>query len=227
MPLPEPEYPREAVHTRTISVNSFARDDGLWDLEAELVDTKSYDFPIRGGKVHQAGSPVHHIHLRITIDDAFTITAAEAAYDAAPYGEFCSAITPAYQDLVGLNLLRQFRQRVRERFGRTAGCTHLTELCWVLPTVAVQTMAGRRRQADAGQEQQKAGEGGQRRPFQLDGCHALRVDGPVVKAHYAPWYEDPASRPASARDDAPASAGLPAAGQDPGSGMAGAPGHED
>ena len=178
MPLSEPAYPRRPIHTRSIRVASYARDDGLWDIEAELVDTKTYDFPLRSGELHPAGKPVHDMHLRVTIDDEFNITAAEAAYDAAPYGEFCSAIAPAYDQLVGLNLLKQFRVRVRERLGRTAGCTHLTELTNVLPTVAVQTMADRRRRA--------ADEG--ERPFQLDGCHALRLDGPVVRMHYSPWY---------------------------------------
>ncbi|MGB3275202.1 MAG: DUF2889 domain-containing protein [Castellaniella sp.] len=190
MPLSDPACPRRPVHTRSIRVDSYARDDGLWDLEAELVDTKTYDFPVRGGGVHPAGAPVHHMCLRITIDDQFTITAAEAAYEAAPYGEFCSAIAPEYGDLVGLNLLKQFRQRVRERFGRTAGCTHVTELTNVLPTVAVQTMADRRRKADTGD-----------RPFQLDGCHALRLDGPVVRMHYSPWYVPAEASETEAKSD--------------------------
>ena len=48
------------------------------------------------------------------------VLAAEAAYDAAPYGPGCSAIEPSYDGLVGLNLLRGFRQRVKERFSREA-----------------------------------------------------------------------------------------------------------
>ncbi|WP_322999745.1 DUF2889 domain-containing protein [Castellaniella sp.] len=182
MPLSAPASPRQPLHTRSIRVQSYAREDGLWDLDAELVDTKAYDFPVQGGRTHEAGAPVHHMHLRVTIDDQFTITDAQVAYDAAPYGEFCSAIAPDYRHLIGLNLLKQFRKHVRERFGRTAGCTHVTELTNVLPTAAVQTMAGRRRENPDGQ-----------RPFQLDGCHALRVDGPVVREHYAPWYVSPDS----------------------------------
>lgn len=183
MPLPAPASPRQPVHTRSIRVQTYLREDGLWDLEAELIDVKSYGFPMHDGRVHPAGEPIHHMHLRVTIDAQFNITDAQVAYDAAPYGEFCSAIAPNYGDLVGLNLLKQFRQRVRERFGRTSGCTHVTELASVLPTVAVQTMAGQRRQNPDGQ-----------RPFQLDGCHALRVDGPVVQKHYAPWYVSPVDR---------------------------------
>src|SRR3546814_4257121 len=76
-----------------------------------------------------------------------------------------------------MNLLRNCRQAGKDRFGRTAGCTHMTELSYVLPTVAVQTMANRRR------KEQEAGQG-QRRPFQLEGCHALRLDGPVAREFY-------------------------------------------
>jgi hypothetical protein len=185
MPLSAPACSRKPIHTRSIRVQSYAREDGLWDIEAQLVDTKSYDFPLRGGELHPAGQPVHDMHLRVTIDDQFTIQDAEVVYDAAPYGDFCSAIAPDYKSLVGMNLLRQFRHQVRERFGRTAGCTHVTELTNVLPTVAIQTMAGRRReQADAG-----------KRPFQLDGCHALRVDGPAVQKYYPAWYVPPGTDP--------------------------------
>jgi hypothetical protein len=184
MPLPPADIAREPLHTRSIRVQSFVREDGQWDLEAELIDVKAYDFPNRDGSLHHAGEPVHHMHLRVTINAEFTITAAVAAYDAAPYGPHCTAIAPDYRDLVGMNLLRNFRQTVKDRYARTAGCTHLTELCYVLPTVAVQTMANKRRE-----EQQRAGR--TKRPFQLEGCHALRLDGAVAKEFYPEWYVAP------------------------------------
>lgn len=187
MPLSPPTAAREKLHTRSITVDAYKRDDGLWDLEAELIDVKTYDFPRNNGSTHEAGKPIHHMHLRVTIDEKFTITAAEAAYDAAPYGEFCASIAPDYRDLVGLNLLRRFRHAVRERFGRAAGCTHLTELAFVLPTVAIQSRAGERRKS----LDQVSISDPKKRPFQIDGCHALRADGPVVKKHYPKWYEAP------------------------------------
>src|SRR5690606_2020473 len=47
MPLPAPEIEREPLHTRTVRVDAYARADGQWDLEAELIDVKHYDFPLR------------------------------------------------------------------------------------------------------------------------------------------------------------------------------------
>jgi len=192
MPLPTPETSRRHLHTRSIRVQSYAREDGLWDLEAELIDVKGYDFKKKGDVLHPAGQPIHHMHLRVTIDDELTIVSAQAAYDAAPYGTECTRIDSAYAGLAGLNLLRDFRRQVKERFARTAGCTHMTELAQVLPTVAIQTMAGRRR-SEAAPE---------RRPFQLGGCHAQRLDGPVVREHYPRWYV-PSRAPASGPEDAP------------------------
>jgi hypothetical protein len=177
------------MHTRSIRVQTYARDDGLWDLDAELIDTKAYDFPRHDG-VFKAGRPIHHMHLRITIDDSFTIVAASAAYDAAPYGEHCTAIEPAYADLVGMNLLKGFRAQVKARFATTAGCTHMTEMSQVLPTVAVQTMANRvREKTDP-----------DKRPFQLDGCHALSTDGAVVLKQYPQWYVGSAKADDAAAD---------------------------
>jgi hypothetical protein len=159
-------------------VQGYSREDGLWDIEAELIDVKAYDFVKHEGDTLRAGQPVHHMHLRITIDAEYTIVAAQAVYDAAPYGEHCTSIEGAYQDLVGMNLVKGFRQQVKTRFGRVAGCTHMSELALVLPTAAVQTMAGRRREnADPSKQ-----------PFQLDGCHALSTDGPVVLRYYPKWY---------------------------------------
>lgn len=183
MPLPPPQVVRELIHTRNIRVQAYARTDGLWDLDAHLTDIKTYDFPLNTGRLHKAGDPVHDILLRITIDEDYNIVGAHAAYDAAPYQGHCSAITTAYQDLVGLNLLKQFRQRVKERFGRAAGCTHLTELSQVLPTAAIQAMVAKRRK-----QQSAESKANPKQPFQLDGCHALRLDGPVAKEHYPLWY---------------------------------------
>lgn len=185
MSLPTANTNRKPLHTRTITVNTFARDDGMFDLEAQLVDVKAYDFTLQSGEMHNSGRPIHHMNMRITIDKEFTIQEAIVDYDAAPYGQNCSSISPAYGKLVGLNLLRNFRNEVKKIFSKVNGCTHMTELTYVLPTVAVQTMAGQNpgNPVDTKDKTKK--------PFQLDGCHALRVDGPVAKKFYPIWYVEP------------------------------------
>ena len=124
------------------------------------------------------------MHVRITIDHTFEIVQAQAVYDSAPFDGRCTEIAPVYQELIGMNLLKSFRQQVKDRFGTTSGCTHISELTSVLPTVAIQTMSGRRR-SDPNKSTKK--------PFMLGGCHAWRLDGPVTKEFYPEWYRAPES----------------------------------
>jgi len=185
MPLPPPDCSRKPLHNRIIRAHSYERGDGLWDIEAELIDSKSYDYNKRSGAVQHAGQPFHHMHLRITIDSDLVIQKAQAAYDAAPYGENCTCIATDYGGMVGMSLLKSFRNQIRERFGRTAGCTHLNELAGLLPTVAMQSMGSKRRKS-----QPDLNNTSPKKPFQLEGCHALRLDGAVVQEFYPQWYVD-------------------------------------
>ena len=174
-------------------MQSYTRDGGLWDLEAELIDVKAYDFPKRDGEVFKAGDPIHHMHLRITIDGDFTIVAAQAVYDAAPYGGHCMAIEPAYTDLIGMNLLKGFRRQVKAFRARGGLYAHDRAVAGASHRGG-QTMANQRRQES----------NPNRRPFQLDGCHALRTDGPVVAEHYPKWYTgDSAEASAGSASDSP------------------------
>ena len=60
---------RRHVHTRSIKVEAYARDDGLWDLEAVLTDMKARDFVLATG-IRPVGEPVHDLVLTVTIDTA-------------------------------------------------------------------------------------------------------------------------------------------------------------
>ena len=46
MPLPRPAR-RELIHQRDIRCRGYQREDGLWDIEGELIDTKTYSFANR------------------------------------------------------------------------------------------------------------------------------------------------------------------------------------
>jgi hypothetical protein len=188
---------RRHVHTRSIRVDAWVRDDGLWDFEAVLVDTKSRDFPLATG-VRPAGAPVHDMSLRVTIDAKLNILEAAARTVAAPYPGYCDDFGDAYRALVGLNLIKGFRGALRERLGGVRGCTHLTELAAVLPTAAVQAFAAEvYHPRDAAHESAEDAAHASK-PFQLDHCHALRTDGPAVALYYPRWFRPPA--PASAAD---------------------------
>jgi hypothetical protein len=178
MPL-SPPAPRTLRHTRAITVDVFARDDGLWDLDACIRDTKTHDIVLPSG-TRPAGLPVHELKLRVTIDRDMTIVDAEAASDAVPYPGFCDTIAPAYKKLIGLSLLKHFRLHLKDRLSGVLGCTHLTELAQVLPTAAIQAFA------DDAMANRSVGASTER-PYELDRCHALRLDGPAVETYYPRW----------------------------------------
>jgi hypothetical protein len=128
--------------------------------------------------------------LKVTIDTHLNIVAAAAGSPWVPYPGHCDQIGPDYRKLVGLNLTQDFRRHLRERLGGAHGCTHLTELASVLPTAAIQAFAGEViKTQDASQP--ATDEAAQRKPFQLDRCHALRSDGPTVAQFYPRWYRAP------------------------------------
>ena len=172
---------RRHVHTRSIKVEAFARDDALWDLQATLTDTKARDFVLATG-LRPVGEPVHDLVLTVTIDTELNIVAAEAQSRSVPYPGQCEAIEPDYSKLIGLNLLKDFRKAVLVRLGGVNGCTHLTELAGVLPTAAVQAFAG-----EVFRTHESAQQSAEIRPWQLDRCHALRTDGPAVAQFYPRW----------------------------------------
>ena len=42
--MPLPARARREIHHRSIDMRAYAREDGLFDVEAHLVDTKPFDF---------------------------------------------------------------------------------------------------------------------------------------------------------------------------------------
>jgi hypothetical protein len=175
MPL-TPPVPRERLHTRSVVGDGYLRRDGLFDIEARLVDTKSRPYPLMSG-VRDPGEPIHDMWIRISIDREFTIHAVDASMPSIPYPDGCDRIEAAYQQLVGANLMHGVRSRVKERLGGVHGCSHLTELVGYLPTIAVQMFAGLVREIE-----------GAEKPFQLDRCHALETRSETVRRYYPKWY---------------------------------------
>lgn len=180
MALPTAAPARMLKHRRRIDVQIYARGNGLWEVDAEISDTKTSDARLAGG-LRPAGEPIHDMLLRIVVDEQLNILEAGSQTRAMPYPGRCDDLGDTYARLVGLNLMRGFRQGVKQRLGGVLGCTHLTELCQVLPTAVVQAFAGEvintREDSASGQP-----------PFQIDRCHALRRDASAVREFYPRWY---------------------------------------
>ena len=198
MPLPAPAN-RRLLHDRAVTYRGYEREDGLWDLEAELVDTKDYPITMFERGELPPGTRIHGMLLRVTVDDDFVIRAIATSMDDTPLPECVGARDPM-QAMVGVTMGRGWRQAIDRALGGTRGCAHLRELLFNLATLAFQTIpAGQlRRQGQSTPPQPVDGQP----PFHLGSCHTWDVDGPAVARHY-PQFAGWAPLRRAARDPQP------------------------
>ncbi|MFN0038903.1 MAG: DUF2889 domain-containing protein [Burkholderiales bacterium] len=187
MPLPTPAK-RELIHLRRVECSGYHREDGLWEIEGHLVDTKTSDVTNLDRANIPAGEPIHEMWLRLTLTLDLKIVDAEASTDWSPY-EMCSDITPNFKVLIGETIKSGWTQRTRELLGGTRGCTHLVELLGPIATTAFQTIYAARVQRD------KAA-GLHKRPALIDSCHAWSSGSDMVRKRYPAFYSGAAKRDA-------------------------------
>jgi len=174
---------RKAIHTREIQCRGYQRDDGLWDIEGHLVDTKAYSFENQDRGMVGAGQPIHDMWVRLTVDDDLVVREAEATTDASPFA-ICGNITGRIKELEGLTVAKGWTKQVHARLGNTLGCTHITHmLTGPLATTVFQTIMPikNRRTWEEGVKPKE-------KPFVIDTCHALASDGEVVKSRWPEFY---------------------------------------
>jgi hypothetical protein len=181
MPLSNPE-PRKHLHTRDIQCLGYEREDGLWDIEGKIVDTKTYSFDnIDRGEV-ASGEPVHHMVVRLTVDDNLVVRKAEASTENGPYN-ICGDIAHAVAALEGLAIQPGWRREVIKQMGGVKGCTHITDL--VTGPVAV---TAHQTVFTARQRRKTAKMGG--KPAQLNTCYAYAQGSEVVRRQWPEFYEE-------------------------------------
>lgn len=188
MPLSAPAD-REPIHTRTIECRGYLRADGLWDIEGVLRDTKSYTYKNQWRGDVTPGEPVHHMEIRITVDDDFMIRDIEAASDATPY-RVCPDAAPGLAALKGESIGRGWSRTVRRLVGNVKGCTHLNELLGRMATTGYQTIYPyRMRNKMTGKIESETP------PPVINSCHAWRDDGPVIREFYPQFYAGDRTEP--------------------------------
>jgi Protein of unknown function (DUF2889) len=180
MPL-SPPASRKLMHTREIACKGYEREDGLWDIEAELKDTKTYlHTRQQGGRERQPGQPVHHMWLRLTIDLDMVVHDVEAVTDEGPFPH-CGNVVPHFKRLIGLKIGAGWRREIAARVGGIEGCTHLVELLGPLGTTAFQA-TGRARNQRRGTKPVTT------KPYQLNSCHVYADDSDEVKVRWPDFY---------------------------------------
>lgn len=180
MPLSAPAE-REPLHRRQIDLRGYRRADGLFDVEAHLVDTKTYALSNRDRGVIEPGVPLHGMWVRMTVDEDLVIVSCEAATDYAPYS-ICPQAAPNFARMAGVRIGAGFSRAVKERVGGVVGCTHLREVLGQMATVAYQTLVVLRPKRLAA----AAAAGVTLRNNQIGTCLAYAPDSPVVLRESVP-----------------------------------------
>lgn len=183
MPLSQ-TVSRQLMHRRIIDCQGYQRADGLWDIEAHLVDIKTMPFPTETRGELTPGEPLHEMWLRLTLDDNFLIHEVEAVSDATPF-VICPVIAEQFHQLKGLRISAGWNQQVKSLLGGVKGCTHLVELLNPLATTAFQTIYPATRQ-----EQERKVATYPKTPPMLNSCHALASDSVVVKRLWPDYYTE-------------------------------------
>ncbi len=186
MPLSK-SLSRNLAHTRVVTCHGYKREDGFWDIEGRIVDTKPYRFANkdRGGWI-EADEALHDISIRITIDIEMNITDAEAVIDSSPY-IYCKCVVATAKNLIGLQIAPGWTIKSKAAMGKKRGCTHLTELLGPVATTAIQTISSetmKRSKRGAGDPIESAS-------LFLNSCHSLSADSPVVKEYWPAQYQAP------------------------------------
>jgi len=192
---------REPLHRRSIEINGYRRADGCYDIEAHLVDSKSYDQVNFDRGAIAAGEPVHDMWLRLTVDDRMHIKAVQAVSDSTPYA-VCPSAVPNFQRLVGLRIKSGFLREANHVVGGPVGCTHLRELLQQIATTAFQTISPDRARRELAAEAAAGGHDSDaldRRITEkwgsgkgiIDTCIAYDAAGPLVQRRWPDQYTGP------------------------------------
>lgn len=181
MPLPPPVSRRE-VHHRAIEMRAFARDDGLFDVEARLIDRKPFPF-LRASSPEPvpAGEPLHDLWVRVTLDSEFVVRDIEASSDATPW-RLCKEAEGTLKVLIGEKVARGWSSKVKERLRGAAGCTHLMEMLVTLGTTALQGIRGAESKRNLAAT------------WKLDSCYAYGRERAVAKI----LWPEPGEKPPTA-----------------------------
>ena len=200
--LPKP-IRRTAIHRRVYDANVYEREDGLFDVEVEMRDTKPFAFDNTDRGYISPGEALHHMKMRVTLDETLEIRDVEARTLAGPY-HMCGDITQNYKQLIGLKITDGFLKKATEITGRTKGCTHHNDMLKVMGTTAFQglwTLISHRNKARAEAAAHRGGKGADlTAPAQkligksaaaalLNTCHAYAEVSPIVKRQWPEFYK--------------------------------------
>ena len=169
---------RKLLHNRNISLKGYIREDDLFEIEAELLDTKNYNFQNHDRGIIKKNEPIHQMKIKLVIDENLFVIDAEAKTENSPYS-ICKNANSNFKKIIGLQIKSGWKREITKLIGGTYGCTHITELLSSVATAAFQTIYPYKTKQKNRNETKS--ENNQEKPLLLGTCHAFNTKSEVVK----------------------------------------------
>lgn len=183
-PVPLDGVPREEMHLRQLEFRGFRRSDGLFELEARLIDRKPHDFtPPADTRVVPANQAIHDLGVRVVFDADMVVRAIGTFANAFPYRE-CPEGGRALQAMVGLRIGGGWSGEVRKRLPLSETCAHLKEILIPLASAAFQTMTVERLHLLDAVDAKGT-------PVKVDSCYAYAASREIVLQRWPAFHRSP------------------------------------
>ena len=166
-------------------MRGYHREDGLYEIEGRVVDSKAYPIEIDERGHLAPGEYIHDMWVRLVIDDDLVVRDVVAVTDRSPYA-VCPEAAAAMRAVVGEQIKAGWSMRVKDLLGGAKSCTHLMELLLPLATTAYQTLSTVRSQRPDVLD--KRG-----RPVKLDSCYAYASHRDVARRRWPEFHESQAA----------------------------------
>ena len=176
---------RKLLHNRNINLKGYIRDDELFEIEAELIDTKNYDFHNHDRGTIKKDEPIHQMKIKLTLDGNLNVIDAEAKTENSPYS-ICKNANSNFRKIIGLQIKSGWKREITKLIGGINGCTHITELLSSLATAAFQTIYPYKSKQNKENETTLNHD----KPLLLGTCHAFNTKSEVVKRLWPKWFEN-------------------------------------
>ena len=178
---------RKLLHNRNISLNGYIREDELFEIEAELLDTKNYDFQNHDRGIIKKNDPIHEMEIKLVLDENLIVINAEAKTENSPYS-ICKNANSNFKKIIGLQIKSGWKKEITKLIGGTNGCTHITELLSSVATAAFQTIYPYKSKQK--KENESTLNQNQEKQLLLGTCHAFNTKSEVVKRLWPKWHEN-------------------------------------
>ena len=114
---------RKLLHNRNISFKGYIRDDELFEIEAELIDTKNYDFQNHDRGIIKKDAPIHQMKIKLVLDDNLFVVDAEAKTENSPYF-ICKNANSNFKKIIGLQIKSGWKREITKFIGSLHSITY-------------------------------------------------------------------------------------------------------